>query len=281
MLRVLDAAWRAAAYCLHPRVIALSILPLLVMVAVALGTGWMFWDAAVDGVFLWLEGWDLFARIGDWLGGMGLGSLRTVIAPLIVVFVATPVIVVLTLMAVAVLMSPALVRLVGERRFPALQRRQGASILASIGWSLGSTVLALIALVLTLPLWLVPPLVLLLPPLIWGWLAYRVLAFDALAEHATAEERRLVLRRHRLRLLAMGIVTGYLGGAPSIVWASGALFAAAFVLLVPVAIWIYTVVFAFSSLWFAHYCLAALQELRAEPLEVASRPIALPDDKHS
>jgi hypothetical protein len=34
-------------------------------------------------------------------------------------------------------------------------------------------------------------------------------------------------------------------------------------LLVPVAIWIYTLVFAFSSLWFAHYTLAALQKMRA------------------
>jgi hypothetical protein len=48
------------------------------------------------------------------------------------------------------------------------------------------------------------------------------------------------------------------------VWASGVLFAAAFVILVPLAIWIYTLVFAFSSLWFTHYCLAALQALRSE-----------------
>jgi hypothetical protein len=33
---------------------------------------------------------------------------------------------------------------------------------------------------------------------------------------------------------------------------------------VPVAIWIYTLVFAFSTLWFAHYLLAALEKLRAE-----------------
>jgi hypothetical protein len=30
-----------------------------------------------------------------------------------------------------------------------------------------------------------------------------------------------------------------------------------------VAIWIYTLVFAFASLWFAHYLLQALQKLRA------------------
>ena len=77
-------------------------------------------------------------------------------------------------------------------------------------------------------------------------------------------------------LLGIGVLTGYLGAAPSIVWASGALFAAAFVILVPLAIWIYTLVFAFASLWFAHYCLAALERLRAEPPPAAPRPHAGP-----
>jgi hypothetical protein len=119
-----------------------------------------------------------------------------------------------------------------------------------------------------------------LPPLIWGWLTYRVMAFDALAEHADREERRALLRQHRWPLLGIGVLTGYLGAAPSIVWASGALFAAAFVILVPLAIWIYTLVFAFSSLWFGHYCLAALERLRAEPPPPAGAdapPVALRD----
>jgi len=108
----------------------------------------------------------------------------------------------------------------------------------------------------------VPPLVLILPPLIWGWLTYRVMAFDALAEHADAAERARILEHHRVPLLVIGLVTGYLGAAPAIVWASGVVFAAAFVVLIPVGIWIYTLVFAFSSLWFAHYCLSALALLR-------------------
>jgi len=61
-------------------------------------------------------------------------------------------------------------------------------------------------------------------------------------------------------------VTGLMGAAPSLVWASGALFAAAFVVLVPIAVWLYTLVFAFSSLWFAHFALAALAELRGRDL---------------
>eukprot|EP01041_Mallomonas_annulata_P030426 gene30426-52558_t len=61
----------------------------------------------------------------------------------------------------------------------------------------------------------------------------------------------------------MGVLSGYLGAAPSLLWASGAMFIAMAPLLVPLAIWIYTLVFAFASLWFAHYALGALQRMRA------------------
>jgi hypothetical protein len=100
--------------------------------------------------------------------------------------------------------------------------------------------------------------------LIWGWLTYKVMSYDVLAEHATKEERREIITRHRSALLGMGVLTGYLGAAPSLLWASGVLFLALAPVLVPVAIWIYTLVFAFSALWFSHYALQALQALRAE-----------------
>jgi hypothetical protein len=45
-------------------------------------------------------------------------------------------------------------------------------------------------------------------------------------------------------------------------------------ILVPVAIWIYTLVFAFSSLWFAHFCLAALEQLRKQNNALALDPHA-------
>ena len=260
----IDSFWRALAYCFRPRVIALSFLPLVLMVALALGLGYYYWEAALDSVRVGLESSVVVNNVWAWLQSVGAGSLKMVLAPLIVIFAVTPLIVVLSLLTVAVLMTPALTLLVAERRFPMLERKRGGSMVRSVMWSLGSTLLALVALVISVPLWLVPPLILVLPPLIWGWLTYRVMAFDALAEHASAEERREIFRRHRGWLLGMGVFCGYLGAAPSLLWASGALFAAAFVILVPVAIWIYTLVFALSSLWFAHYCLAALHVLRAE-----------------
>ncbi len=262
---LLDAFWRAVAYCLRPRVIFLSLLPLLLMVTLAVGLGYFFWEPALDQVRALLESFSLFHQAWDWLERMGAGQLKTMLVPLIVVFGVTPLIVVLALVVVALLMTPLMVQLVAQRRFPELEQKQGASFLRSLAWSVGNTLMALVALVLSMPLWLLPPLVLVLPPLIWGWLTYRVMAFDALASHATAEERRTLLRRHRYWLLGMGVFAGYMGAAPSLLWASGALFAAAFfVILVPLAIWIYTLVFAFASLWFTHYCLSALRELRQQ-----------------
>nr|WP_296016125.1 EI24 domain-containing protein [uncultured Acidovorax sp.] len=264
MRLLLDSFWRAAAYCVRPRVIALSLMPLLLMATAASGLAYFYWDAAVQGMRGLLDGYAVLATFWGWLQRWGLGDVAAVVAPFMVVLVVAPALVVISLLVVTVLMTPALVALVADRRFPALARKKGGSFMASLAWSMSSTVLALIALMVSVPLWLVPPLVLILPPLIWGWLTYRVMTFDVLAEHASKEERHELFRRHRSSLLGMGILTGYLGAAPSILWASGVVFAAAFFVLVPLAIWIYTLVFAFSSLWFAHYALAALERLRSE-----------------
>jgi hypothetical protein len=270
MNRLMDSFWRATLYCLHPRVIALSFLPLIIMAAVALGLGYLYWNDAIDLLRTQLDSYQLVDGMTTWLQGLGLGDLRLVMAPALLLFMAIPVIVIMSLLFVALLMTPTMVALIAERRFPLLQRRQGASFWASLLWSLASTLMACLALLLTLPLWLIPPLVLVVPPLIWGWLTYRVMTYDALAEHASAEEREQIFKQHRIPLLCIGILSGYLGAAPSVIWASGAMFVAMAPILVPIAIWIYTLVFAFSSLWFTHYALSALQQLRAQNATAAA-----------
>ena len=276
MKLMLDAFWRAAAYCLHPRVIALSVLPLVLMVVASLGLGYLFWDRAVDAVNATLQGWSLVTTFFTALERFGLGGLKSALAPLIIVFLATPVIVVVALLAVSVLMTPSILHLVAQRRFPDLERRHGGSWWRGAFGSLLATLVALLAMLASIPLWLVPPLVLVLPPLIWGWLTYRVLSYDVLAEHASREERRELIRRHRMPLLAMGVLAGLLGAAPGLVWVSGGMFAALAPVLVPAAIWIYTLVFAFASLWFAHFALAALVALRLEREPPAPPPLEPP-----
>ena len=260
----LDAFWRAVAYCLHPKVIALSLLPLLIGAGLAVGLGWFYWEAAVAGVRGLLESWSL-VETGLKLVESYFGpSFRAMLAPLLVVLLAAPVIVVLSVLLVSLLMSPAIASLVAARRFATLERKRGAGMLRSVLWSFLCSLLALLALVISLPLWFIPPLVLIVPPLIWGWLTYRVMSFDMLAEHASGEERRALMRRHRWQLLGIGVASGYLGAAPSLLWAASAATLVFAPLLIGVSVWLYTLVFAFSALWFAHFCLAALATLRAE-----------------
>jgi hypothetical protein len=132
--------------------------------------------------------------------------------------------------------------------------------------------LALLALLISLPLWFIPPLVLVLPPLIWGWLNYRVMSYDVLSAHASADERRTLMRVHRLPLLGIGVFSGLLGAAPSLLWAASALTLVFAPLLVAVSVWLYTLVFGFSALWFTHYGLAALAALRSQ---TAAKPASM------
>src|SRR5882724_3793284 len=176
MKALFNSFWRAAAYCLHPRVIALSLLPVL-----ALGLGYFFWVPALDAVHSAFESWELLATMFKWLESVGLGDWKSVLAPMVIVFLTTPVLVIVSLLVVATMMAPAMLNLVSRRRFPTLERRHGGSTAGSVAVSLGSTLIALIAIVLSIPLWFVPPLVLIVPPLIWGWLTYRVMSYDMLA----------------------------------------------------------------------------------------------------
>jgi hypothetical protein len=258
-----DSFWRAAAYCLHPKVIALSLAPLAIVGGVAAALGYFYWEPTLAGVRSSLEESALLEPLFGWLRSIGAGGWGSVLVPLVVVAVAVPVFVVATLLVAAMLMTPAIVRLVAARRFPRLEARHGGSFWSGAAMSLGCTAVALVALVLSIPFWFVPPLVLVLPPLIWGWLTYRVFAYDVLAVHASRDERVRLLDAERWPLLGMGVVCGALGAAPSLLWAVGALALVLAPFLILASIWLYTLVFAFSSLWFAHYLLAALQRLRS------------------
>ena len=269
--------WRAVAYCLHPKVLVLSLLPLVVAGVVTLGVGYLYWESALASVRATLEHWSLVNSMLEWISSMLGQGFRTGIAALIVIALSIPVVVAFTLVLVGLWITPAIVTLVSRRRFATLERRHGGSwwlgVLASFGYTIG----ALLMVMITLPFWLVPGLALVLPPLIWGWLTAKVMGFDALAEHASHAERDAILRAHRYPLLIMGIVCGFLCGVPSMIWTLGmGVIIAAPLVMVPV-IWLYTLIFTFSALWFTHYGLSVLSSLRAaESAMRAVQPVVAP-----
>jgi hypothetical protein len=59
------------------------------------------------------------------------------VAPLLLIVALTPIVVMLALLVIGFLMTPALVSLVAARRFAALERKKGGSFFLSLGWMLG------------------------------------------------------------------------------------------------------------------------------------------------
>lgn len=277
--QAIDAAWRALAYCLHPKVIWLTLLPIALSAALLLGLAWWGWSDANEALRQVLDRWSLSQSLLSWLDSMGWQGLRAMLVPVLLLILVVPLVVVLCLLLVAWMITPAVVKLVHSRRFPTLVARHQMPLWRSVAVSLATTVVALVALFVTLPLWLIPLFALVVPPLIWGWLTYRVMAHDTLSDLATPEEQAALLKRHRSTLLLMGVVCGYLGAAPAAVWALGVLAIVLAPFMLIVSLWLYTLVFVFSSLWFAHFLLAALTALRAEPMTASI--VSLPSAEHA
>ena len=263
MSLLLDSFWRALAYCLHKRVIAWSLFPLLLMGLLSWALGYFFWADAVLKVQGLLDGVGWLHKVWVWFQANGVGYASEVVASILVVL-GQPHAGRSGAAAGGAVHGPGPDRPGGTKSLSptaeeARRLRRGQSDLVgrlyrdcAAGPDRDLAALGF------------PPLMLVVTPLIWGWLTYRVMAFDALAEHASKEERRNLFVRHRMSLILMGVLCGYLGMAPGIVWVSGLVFLAAFWILIPIAIWIYALVFAFSALWFAHFCLGALVRLREQ-----------------
>lgn len=264
MNRLINAFGRALRDCFRPKIIGITLLPLGLMLVLGLVLGHFFWEPAVAAVTAWLDSAFGTMVVGNGLERVGISSVSAVVASVLIFLSLSSVAALVSLVLVAVLVTPVMVQEVKARRFGQLRALGKDSFIRSVWWSFVSTCIAMGALVVTLPLWLIFPLAFIVPPLIWGWLAYRMFSFDALAKYASASERQRLLQMHRWPLMVMGIVCGYLGAAPSVIWASGVIFAFAFPVLVPLGIWLYTAVFVLSALWFVHYLLDALQALRLE-----------------
>jgi hypothetical protein len=269
MLRdVLVAFGRAVLSQLHFRMLFLTVIPFvlsLVIWAVAL---WLGLQPMMDWLQTWMVQNDGFRIAGNVLGSFGLDALKAIMVPLLAMWVLLPLMILTALVVVGLLAMPAIARHVGQRHFPDLQQRKGGSLWGSVWISAVSFVVFTVLWIVTLPLYAIPPLGVMVQPLLWGWLTYRVMAYDALADYASESERKDILRIHRWPLLLIGSIGGVLGAAPTLFWLAGAFSLTLSFILLPllaaVSIWLYVLVFIFTGLWFEHYCLQALARYREQ-----------------
>jgi hypothetical protein len=263
MQPVLIAFGRALLSQLHFRMLMLTVLPFVLSVAIWGVLLWLGLQPMIDWLHAYFVESGGFTVAGDMLGWFGLGTINAVLVPLIAMWVLLPLMILTALVFVGTTAMPIIVRHVGIRHYPELEKRRGGSFSGSLWVSASSFVVFLVLWLLTLPLVLFPPLTFIIQPVLWGWLTYRVMAYDALAEHASKQESQEILRTHRWPLLLIGAIAGLMGAAPTLLWLGGALLVILFPVLAAGAIWLYVLVFVFTGLWFQHYCFEALATRRA------------------
>lgn len=263
MRPVLIAFGRALLSQLHFRMLLLTVMPFIVSLAIWGVLLWLGLQPMIDWLHAWFTANDGFGVAANVLGWFDLGAITSVLVPLIAMWVLLPLMILTALVFVGVLAMPMIVRHVSSRHYPDVERRRGGSIAGSLWIATYSFIIFAVLWLVTLPLSLFPPLTFVIQPLLWGWLTYQVMAYDALAEHADRQEIRDIMRIHRWPLLLIGAVGGAMGAAPTLLWLGGALSVIFFPVLAAGAIWLYVLVFVFTGLWFQHYCLEALAAHRA------------------
>jgi hypothetical protein len=278
---VLASFGKALMSQLHARMLLLTITPFLLSVAIWGVVLYFILQPMIDWLHAYFAGYDLFRQAGGWLDSFGAGFAGYVMVPLVAMWVLLPLMILTALVFIGLFAMPAITRHVASRHYPQLEQRQGGSIWGSLWLSLYTFILFALLWIVSLPLLALPPLGLIVQALLWGWLTYKVLSYDALAEHADRDEFRELQRRHRGALLLIGTITGALGAAPMLLWLGGVVGAALSIVLFPVlaavSIWLYVLVFVFTGLWFTHFCLAALAEMRAGPAATAATTVQFKD----
>lgn len=262
MRNVFNSYGRALLSQLHGKMLLLSVLPFLL--SLLLWGLLLYWglQPLIDSLQALFAEHDLFRTSSAVLGTFGLGMLKTVIVPLIAMFMLLPLMILTALIFMGVFAMPAIGRHVGGRHFPQLEKKHGGSLLGSVGTALATFLLFIIVWAAILPLYAFPPAALVGQALLWGWLTYRVMAYDAMADYASAEERHAIMRSRRTQLLLIGVVSGAAGAVPGMLWMGGVMSVVFFPFLAAFAIWLYVVIFIFTGLWFQYYCLEALSALR-------------------
>ena len=262
MRNVLNSYGRAFLSQLHGRILLLSALPFvlsLVLWGVLLYFGL---QPLIDSLYAVFTEHDFFRTSGQVLAAFGLGVLKAVIVPLIAMFMLLPLMILTALIFMGLFAMPAIGRHIGGRHFPQMEKKYGGSLLGSVGTSLATFLLFIVAWLVMLPLYAFPPAALAGQAVLWGWLTYRVMAYDAMADYASVEERQAIMREQRWPLLAIGMVSGAAGAVPGLLWMGGVMSVVFFPFLAAFAIWLYVLIFIFTGLWFQYYCLEALARLR-------------------
>lgn len=215
-----------AANVFHPRMLWLMIWPMLVALAI--------WGGAA--LFLWGR---LALRIADWLrqgldyalswAHLDLGGAALVAANVLLFIAFVPLVYLTALFILGIFGMEQMVDYVAQRSYPALERRKGGGVAGTVWNSVVAFCGLVLFFVLSIPLWVFPPLWPIIPLVILAWVNQRLLRYDAIGEHADAQEMRRIFRDRRGALYLLGLLLGLAAYVPLLGFFAPVVFGLAFI----------------------------------------------------
>jgi len=160
---------------------------------------------------------------------LDFGDAALIAANVILFLLFVPLVYLTALFILGVFGMQKMVDHVAQRSFPQLERRRGGGSVGSVGNGLVAFGGMLGLLIVSLPLWLLPPLWPLIPLVIFAWVNQRLLRYDALAEHADRQEMRQIFRQRRGHLYLFGLIMALIAYVPVIGFVAPVLFGLAFI----------------------------------------------------
>jgi len=232
---ILDALARALRDLFSLQVLWVVVWPMGVALLLWLALGVTFWGPFSGWI---AQGLDAIG-IQAWLADLEPVWIAHAIQALLHLMLFVPLVMLTALVITALFGMPALIRVVAGRDYPALRRENGGGFVGSL-WNAVVAMAVFIALwLLTLPLWLIGVGVI-VPFVAAAYLNQRLFRYDAIAEHASADEMAVLFRQERNGWWGLGLLTGLVQFVPLLN------------LLGPV----------FAALAFIHYGLARLDQQR-------------------
>ncbi len=209
MTAILDSLARALRDLFSLRVLWVVIWPMLVALLLWLALGITFWSTFSG----WIEyGLDKIG-IQVWLTELEPVWIANGIQALLHLMLFVPLVMLTALVLTALFGMPALIRVVAERDYPQLKRENGGGLIGSV-WNAVIAIIVFIALwVVSLPLWLIG-VGILIPFVAAAYLNQRLFRYDAIAEHATANEMTALFKSERRGWWGLGLLTGLIQFVP-------------------------------------------------------------------
>jgi uncharacterized protein involved in cysteine biosynthesis len=204
MSAIFDSLLRAFRDLFQFKVLWVVIWPMLAAGLLWLALGVAFWDTFSG----WIASGLTAIHIQSWLDGVEPRWVAHGIQAILQLILFVPLVFITALVFTAMFAMPALISLVADSDYPALERKIGGSMMGNLLNAAVALGIFIAIWVLTLPLWLIGVGVV-VPFIAAAYLNQRLFRYDALSEHASREEMQALFSKHQSSWWGLGLLTGF------------------------------------------------------------------------